>query len=223
MAKNPAGATRIPLSRERVLQAALALVDEGGIEALSMRKLAQELGVEAISLYNPVENKDDIVDGMLDLVADEIELPPDGADWKAAIRLKAVSRFAAYRRHPWAAKSWMSSKKVSPERFRHPEAVLRSLREAGFSKDVIYHAYHTLDAYVLGFSLQEANFPYEAKELKAMASQFLREFPVDEYPDLTEHIKHHMDPPHDDAGAFELGLDLILDGLERLRENAEVD
>ena len=213
-----ASVTRIPLSRERVLQAAMNLADERGLEALSMRKLAQELGVEAMSLYNHVENKDDIVDGILDLVTAEIELAPAETDWKAALRANAISRHEAYRRHPWAPRVWMTSTKVTSVRLALGDAMLRSLREAGFPKELIYHAYHTLDGYVLGFTLQEGNFPHSAEELKELAGSFLRDFPAHEYPDLAEHIEQHIDPPQREGGSFELGLDLILDGLERLRD-----
>lgn len=213
---------RIPLSRERVLSAASTLADEGGIKALSMRKLAQELGVEAMSLYNHVANKEDIVDGIVDLVANEIELPSDGADWKTALRQNAISAHEAIMRHRWVASLWMSRGGASPTRLRYGEFVLRTLREAGFSEDLTYHAFHTIQGHVVGFTLQEVSFPFGREELKQMAEKFLREFPVDDYPYLAEHIKQHMEPSdeHQGAGAFELGLDLILDGLERLRDTA---
>ena len=212
-------ARRTPLSRERVLRAALTLADEGGIEALSMRKLAQKLGVEAMSLYNHVANKDDILVGILDLVASEIGPAPDGTDWKAALRQNAIASHEAFRRHRWAASLWMRGG-ASPTQFRRGESVLRTLREAGFSEDLTYHAFHTYQGYVLGFTLQELNLPFEIDELKELAARFLEDFPAHEYPYLAEHIRQHTDPPHDEAGAFELGLDLILDGLERLRDSA---
>jgi AcrR family transcriptional regulator len=214
-----ARAPRTPLNRERVLHAAITLADEGGIKALSMRKLAQELGVEAMSLYNHVANKDDILDGIVDVVASEIELPLDGADWKTALRRTAISFHEALLRHPWAGSIWMR-RGVSAARLRHGDAVLRSLREGGFSKALTYHAFHILEAHALGFTLQQLNFPYDKEQLVELAAQFLRDFPADEYPDLAEHIRQHMEPRHDDAGAFEIGLDLILDGLETLRDTA---
>jgi len=213
-------APRAPLSRERVLHAAMTLVDEGGIEALSMRKLAQELGVEAMSLYNHVANKDDILDGIVDLVAREIELPANGVDWKTALRLCAISAHEALSRHPWAGGLWMSDRKVSPARLRHGDAMLRTLREAGFSKDLTYHAFHILQSHVLGFTLQRENFPFDKEELKELAATFLREFPGDEYPYLAEHIEQHVDPSDEHQGTFAFALDLILDGLERLRDTA---
>ena len=209
---------RVPLSRERVLSVALAFVDEHGIDALSMRKLAQELGVEAMSLYNHVDGKDDIVGGILALVAGEIELPPEGADWKEALRRRAISAHDAFRRHRWAAALWMSSRGGDGSGMKDGDAILRCFREAGFSKDVTYHAFHVFNGYVLGFTLQEQNFPYDSTQLKEMAAKFLREFPADEYPHLAEHIEQHMEPGDGHHSEFAFGLDLILDGLERLRD-----
>jgi AcrR family transcriptional regulator len=203
-----------------VLHAAITLADEGGIEALSMRRIAQKLGVEAMSLYNHVANKDDILAGILDLVANEIGLPPEGTDWKTAMRQSAISAHEAFRRHRWAAGLWMSRGAASSTQLQRGDSVLRTLREAGFSEDLTYHAFHTYQGYVLGFTLQELSFPFEREELKQLAARFLEDFPADEYPYLAEHIRQHAEPPHDEAGAFELGLDLILDGLERLRDAA---
>ena len=208
---------RRPLTRERVLRAALAFADDRGLEELSMRKLAQELGVEAMSLYNHVENKDDIVNGIIGLVVDEIE-PPAGSDWKAALRQSAISAHDALSRHRWAAKVWMTSGS-GRDRMGHAEAALRCLREAGFSADLTYHAFHVWQGYALGFTLQELNFPHDRGELKQMAARFLLDFPTDDYPYLAEHIEQHVEPPlSEHQSAFEFGLDLILDSLERLRE-----
>jgi AcrR family transcriptional regulator len=211
---------RAPLSRERVLRAAITLADAGGVEALSMRKLAQELGVEAMSLYNHVANKDDIVDGMLDLVASEIDPPPDGVDWKTAMRRSAISTHEVLMRHRWAGPLWMSPRKVSPARLRYGDAILRGLREGGFSKDLTYHAFHALQSHVLGFTLYLLNFRFDTADLEEMAAAFLRDFPADEYPHLAEHIEQHMEPSEERQGTFEFGLDLVLDGLERLRDKA---
>jgi AcrR family transcriptional regulator len=212
--------TRTPLSRERVLRAAVVLADEGGIEALSMRRLAKELGVEAMSLYNHVANKDEILDGIVDLVTSEIDLPSDGVDWKTAIRRSTISARDVYLRHRWASSLSMSRQGGGPASFRHADWKLRTLRESGFSKNVIYHAFHILDAYVLGFTALQLSFPYKGEELAGMAASFLQTFPADEYPDLVEHIMQHLEPHHGDQGGFELGLDLILDSLERLRDAA---
>ena len=208
---------REQLSRERVLRAALRLVDRHGLEALSMRKLAQELGVEAMSLYNHVENKQDIVAGILDLVGEEVDPPAEGLDWKTALRERAIAAHEAFVRRPWAARIWMSSSRPGPERFADGDAVLRCLREAGFSPGLTYRAFHLLEGYTLGYTLQQSDFPYSGKELEKIAERFLRDFPADDYPYLAEHIEQHLEP-HEEAGSFEFGLDLILDGLERLRD-----
>ena len=218
--RSHASATRTPLSRERVLRAAIALVDGGGIKALSMRKLAQELGVEAMSLYNHVANKDDILDGIVDLVATEIDLAPDGVDWKAAMRRRVISAHEVLSRHAWAASLWMSSSTFGSARMRYADAVLRGLREAGFSEDLTYHGFHVLQSHVMGYTLHEQGFEFDAQELKELAAAFLRDFPAGEYPDLAEHIRQHIEPRDEHKDAFQFGLDLILDGLERLRDTA---
>jgi AcrR family transcriptional regulator len=210
-------APRAPLSRERVLQAAIALADDGGIEALSMRRLAKELGVEAMSLYNHVANKNEILAGISDAVTDEIELPSEAGDWKDAMRRHAISTRDVLVRHRWASPLRMSSQGGGAAQLRHGDWMLRTLREAGFAKGVIYHAFHILESYVLGFTVQQLNFPYKGEELTGMLTGFLRDFPADEYPDLAEHIREHMEPHHG-VGGFEIGLDLLLDGLDRMRD-----
>jgi AcrR family transcriptional regulator len=200
------------------LRAALELADEAGIEALSMRRLAKELGVEAMSLYNHVANKDDILDGIVDVVVGEIDLPEDGVDWRTAMRRNVISTRDALLRHPWASKLWMARQSGGPAELRNADWRLRTLRQAGFSKDVIYHAFHILEAYVLGYAGLQLSFPYKGEELKGMATTFLQRLPTDAYPDLVEHVMQHLEPTHGEQGGFELGLDLMLDGLERLRE-----
>jgi AcrR family transcriptional regulator len=209
---------RTPLTRERVLDAAIRLADEGGIEALSMRRLAKELGVEAMSLYNHVANKDEILAGISDRVAGEIELPSDAADWKRAIRRSAISTRDVLLRHRWASSQWMSRQGGGPARLRHTDWILKTLREAGLSKDLVYHAFHILEAYMLGFTAMQLNFQYEGEELEELAADFLRQLPQGEYPDFVEHVHQHLEPHNDEeVGGFELGLDLILDSLERAR------
>jgi len=213
-------APRTPLSKERVLRAAIVLADAGGIEALSMRRLAKELGVEAMSLYNHVANKDEILGGIMDAVVSEIDLPSDGAGWKTAMRQSAISARDVFLRHRWASSLWMSRQSGGPARLRHGDWMLRTLREAGFSKDLIYHAFHILESYILGFTLQQLNFPYKGEELAGLAATFLQQLPADQYPDLVDHITQHLEPRHGDEGGFEMGLDLILDGLETVRDTA---
>jgi AcrR family transcriptional regulator len=209
---------RKPLSKERVLRAALALADAEGIEALSMRRLAKELGVEAMSLYNHVANKDEILDGLIDLVAGEFELPSE-ADWQTAMRRHLVSARDVLLRHRWATALWMRQG-GGTARMRNGDWMLRTLREAGFPKDLMYHAFHILESYVQGYTLQQLNFPYKGEELAGMAATFLQQLPADEYPDLVEHIEQHLEPHEEETGGFEIGLDLILDGLERARAAA---
>lgn len=211
---------RTPLSRERILRAAVALADEDGIEALTMRRLASELGVEAMSLYNHVENKDDLLAGILGLVASEVELPEDGVDWKLAIRQHAISDRDTSLRHPWANPLGMSRRSGGAAQLRNADWLLRTLREARLSKELTYHAFHIVQSYVLGYTLQQLNFPHEGEELAGMAAAFLAKLPTDEYPDFVEHVHQHLEPRDDEEGGFELGLDLILDSLERLRDAA---
>ncbi len=210
---------RTPLNKERVLRAALALADAEGIEGLSMRRLAKDLGVEAMSLYNHVANKDEILDGIIDLVAGEFELPADVPDWETAMRGHLISAREVLLRHRWATPLWMRQG-GGTARLRNGDWMLRTLREAGFSKDLMYHAFHILESYVQGYTLQQLNFPYKGEELADMAASFLQQLPADEYPDLVEHIEQHLEPHDEGPGGFELGLDLILDGLERSRSSA---
>src|SRR3954452_18691365 len=191
---------RLPLSRDRILQAALELVDEHGIDALTMRRLGQELGFEAMSLYNHVANKDDVIDGMLDLVLDEGELPAPDGDWATAIRESAVSIHAALRKHPWAANVLMSYGQVRPARLQYMEALLGRLREAGFSAEATYHAYHVLDGHIFGFSLWEASHTYPDIDVSEMVAMFERAVTVGEYPYLHEHAHQHAaEGPHRDG------------------------
>jgi AcrR family transcriptional regulator len=208
---------RKPLSRDRVLEAGLALADENGIEALSMRKLGQQLGFEAMSLYNHVSNKDDLLDGMLDVVLAEMEAPR-AEDGIAGIRRAAISAHEALRRHPWAAGLLMAPSRVRPLRLAFMDALLGALRGAGFSAETTYHAYHVLDAHIIGFSLWQATHDFTLpEEVSGDLRGFLdRMLPEDTYPDLHAHGIQHLDGGlHDDVSAFEYGLDLILDSLSR--------
>jgi AcrR family transcriptional regulator len=217
----PTARSRVPLSRERVLDAAIALADEGGIEALTMRKLARALGVEAMSLYNHVANKDDLVDAVVDRVVSEIELPADCEDWEAAIRTCALSAHDAFRRHPWACGPAMSpgSLPAAPTaRMRYMEWLLGTLDKAGFSPELAYHAYHALDSHILGFTMWELGHSMPAgTDLGDLAATVLRSLPMDEFPYLAEHIEQHLHRPDDGVNEFEYGLDLILEGLKRAR------
>jgi len=216
---HPSAGPRTPLSRERVLRAALVLADAGGIESLTMRKLGEKLGVEAMSLYNHVANKDDILDGIVDLVFSEIAVPSARADWKAAMRRRGISARDVLLRHPWATSLMQTRTRPGPATLRHHDAVLGSLRKAGFTVDMAAHAFSVMDGYIYGFALQQINLPsHTSEEAAELAGSILRELPADEYPHLAEMIvEHALKPGYDYAEEFAFGLDLILDGLERLR------
>src|SRR3984893_14110665 len=219
----PAPRPRIPLSRERVLLAAVAFADEHGIASLSMRKLGEVLGVEAMSLYNHVANKDELLDGMVDLVFGEIDLPVGGADWKTAMRERAQSARQALRRHPWAIALMSTRTSPGPATLGHHNAVIGNLRAAGFSVAMTAHAFSALDSYIYGFALQEATLPSgdTEEETAEVARTMMALVPAAEYPHLSElSVEHLLQPGYDYGIEFDFGLDLILDGLERARDSA---
>lgn len=199
-----------------MLEAAVRLADEQGSEAITMRRLAQQLGVEAMSLYYHVGSKAQLLTGIVDVVLGQVELPAPGADWRAAIRTIAISTHRILGDHPWAASLMLAPERTLPARLRYMEALLGSLRQGGFSATMAHHAYHALDSYIAGFTLWEANFRFDATQLPSLANAFLNELPAGEYPYLIEHVGVHLqerDP--DDPGEFAFGLELILEGLER--------
>jgi len=210
-------ARREPLHRDQVLQAAVALADQGGIAAVSMRKLGQVLGVEAMSLYNHVANKSDLLDGMIDIVFGEIGLPAGDTGWKTAMRQRAISAREVLGRHRWAIGLMESRRSPGPATLRHHDAVLGCLRRAGFSVEMTAHAYSLLDSYIYGFALQEASLPFgTAEETAQVTQQIAGQMPADEYPYLAEIATEHvLQPGYHYGGEFEIGLDLILDALER--------
>ena len=216
--------SRIPLSRERVLRAAVVLADTDGIESLTMRRLGQDLGVEAMSLYNHVAGKDDILDGIADLVFSEIDLPSALADWKPAMRLRAISAREALVRHPWASSLMQSRTKPGPATLRHHDSVIGRLRDASFTVDMTAHAFSVMDSYIYGFAQQQQNLTYSTSEDAAVVAQnILRQIPANEYPHLAEMIiEHAMKPGYDYTKEFEFGLDLILDGLEETQRKTLV-
>jgi len=207
------------LTRDRVLDAAVTLADKGGTDALTMRKLGQALGFEAMSLYNHVASKDDLLDGLVDIVFGEIDLDCDGQDWRIAMRKRAISAREVLARHRWAIGLMESRTHPGPANLRHHDAVLRCLREAGFSLPMAAHAYSALDSYIYGFALSQASLPFDTGEQAVdMVEMFLRQFPAEQFPHLFEMGSQHvMKPGYDYAKEFEFGLDLILEGLERLR------
>lgn len=214
-AKRPAE-RRIPLRRDRVLRAAIALADAGGLETLTMRKLGQELEVGPMALYRHVANKDDMVDGIVDLVYAEMDLPPVGADWKAAMRVRAISLRDALLRHRWAIGLMESRTNPGPANLQHHDAVIGSLRAGGFDMVRVAHAYSLLDAYIYGFALTKMNLPFESTDdIVELSQSMLQPFPLNAYPNLSDFITEHaMKPGYDFANEFEYGLDLILDAIE---------
>jgi AcrR family transcriptional regulator len=208
---------RVPLSRERILRTALTVADANGIESLSMRKLGEAVGVEAMSLYNHVPSKGDLLDGLIDQVFSEIELPRSTDDWKTAMRQRAIAVRAALKRHRWAIGLMESRTSPGPATLRHHDAVLGCLRQAGFPVELAAHAYSALDSYIYGFALQEASLPFDTGEQTAdMAQDFVAQFSPDEYPHLAEFtFKHVLQPGYDYGSEYEYGLDLILDGLDQ--------
>jgi AcrR family transcriptional regulator len=217
----PSAEPRVPLSRERVFQAAVVLADERGLESLTMRAVGEQLGIEAMSLYHYVANKDELLDGMVDVVFTEIELPTTDVDWRTAMRRRAISTREALARHRWAV-GLLQRSSPGPASFRLVNAVLGCLRAAGFSVANAVHAYSAQDAYIYGFALQEKTLPVDSPaELAEAAENMRRRFSADDYPHIAETITEQVTKPgYDFADEFEFGLDLILDGLERLRGTA---
>ena len=209
--RTPASA-RPALSRERVFAAALAFADERGVDALSMRTLASEMGCGAMSLYNHVANKDEILAGMVELVAAEIELPEaPSADWQEDLRSVARSAHETMLRHHWSAPRWWDSP-PGPARLRYNDAILRILREAGCSVATACSGFHAITTHVLGYTLQRLDFPVATRDLSAAARDFLSDMPTEEFPFFAEHVRHHVDHG-DTSDSFTYVLDLILDGL----------
>ena len=211
-------ATRKPLSSARVLQAAVALADEAGLKAFSMRGLAQELGVVPMALYKHVANKEDLLDGMVDIVFSEIELPSGDLDWRSAMRCRAISTREALKRHSWAI-GMMESRHPGPANLRNHNAVMGCLRRAGFSFNLAIHAYSVQDAYIYGFALQERDTAFETPDSAGEAAQKRAQTigALENYPYLLEIATKLPDSGYDNAVEFAWGLDLILDGLDRLR------
>jgi AcrR family transcriptional regulator len=214
--------SRRRLSRERVLRAAIAHADAGGLEALTMRTLAELLDVAPMALYRHVADKDDLIDAMVDAVFTEIGVPSGGGDWRTAMRRRAIAVRDALSRHRWAIGLMESRRHPGPANLRHHDAVIGRLRAAGFSVEMTAHAYSLLDAYLYGFALTTMSLPFDTpEEVADVAQGMVQALPVNEYPNLVEYITEHaMQPGYDHGGEFEYGLDVILDGLERVRGTA---
>lgn len=212
---------RAPLTRDRVLRAALELADEGGTAALTMQRIGRRLGVEAMSLYRHVRNKDDILDGIVDLVFAEVELPADRSSWRMVLRARSISMRAALRRHPWAISLMESRMTPGSANLRSHEDTLTVLLDSGCSATTATHAYNLVDSYVLGFALQEVNLPFSsAEELSAVGEELLAQVPADSYPSLARVGSELLASGFDYADEFEFGLDLILDAIGPVLQGA---
>lgn len=212
---------RRPLTRERVLRAAIALADRHGVESLTMRRLGTKLGVEAMALYKHVANKDEILDGIVELVIGEIEIPAPGSEWRTAMRQRAISARRVLKRHPWAIGLMESRGRMGPATLRYVEAVLATLRDGGFSVEMAAHAFWLLDSYVYGHVIQELSLPIGTAERTApSAEEMLDEADIADYPHLAEIAAEAMATGYDIDSEFEFGLDLVLDALARIRTRA---
>ncbi|HEY1174661.1 MAG TPA: TetR/AcrR family transcriptional regulator [Phytomonospora sp.] len=206
---------RTPLSRERIVAAAVALADEKGEPGVTMRALAGRLGVEAMSLYNHVAGRDDMLDGMVDTVFAEIELPRAGAGWRTAMRDRTASAREALKRHPWAVGLMDSRRGPGPATLRHHDTVLGVLRADGFSVAMAAHAFSLIDSYLYGFVLQELSLPFSGPgDLDEAAGDLVRQMPEGAYPHLAEMaVRHVLADGYDYGEEFDFGLDLILGAL----------
>jgi AcrR family transcriptional regulator len=213
---------RRPLTKDRVLMAAVALADRSGLGSLTMRRLGGELGVEAMSLYKHIANKDEILDGIIDLVVGEIVIPPPGSEWKTAMRKRAVSARQVLRRHPWAIGLFESRSAVGPAVLRYLDAVIGSLRAGGFSVEAAAHAFWVLDSYVYGNVIQEMSLPFDASNEHAETTDpTLEHLQDNEFPHLTELAAlQATTSAFDYDSEFEFGLNLVLDALDAIRTEA---
>lgn len=217
MTNKRAKTARAPLTGERVVSAAVGLADAEGLASLSMRRLGEALGVEAMSLYKHVANKEAILAGIVDRVVAEMEAPAIGGDWRAAMRRRAVSAHATLRRHPWATMLLASRANVGPAMLRYVDATIGCLRAAGFSYVLADHAWNAIDSHVYGFTLQAQNFPFAPEEYARVAAGFLPALDAEVYPYLHAMTTEVVAGRHDGMHEFTFGLELILEGLERRR------
>ena len=209
-----------PLSRDAILTAAIELADAEGLGSVTMRRLASSLRVEAMSLYNHVAGKDELLDGMADLVAAEIEVPDPGLGWKTAIRRSAISAHEVFMRHPWASGLLESRTNLGPARLRYVDAVIGVLSGAGFPLTTVGFAFMALDSHTYGFTLQELSWPFDADHAHELAATMVETVPADDYPNLAAMAEAAATSPGSFPLRFDFGLDLLLDGLERLRDEA---
>ena len=210
---------RAALTRNRILRSGIRLADKSSIESLSMRKLAEALNVEAMSLYNHVANKQDLLNGIVDIVIGEVDVPEISDDWRQAMRRRANSAHKVLLKHPWASMLIVSRINVGPKMLRYVDATLGCLREAGFSYEMADHAWNAIDCHIYGFTLQELNFPFDQSEYADVAEDYLSMIPEKQYPHLNALSQQVIAGSYNGVHDFEFGLNLILDGLEKLRGN----
>ncbi len=215
------GTTRSTLNRERVLEAAIALADEIGIESLTIRTLAERLAVGPMTIYHYVASKEEIIDGMVESVFSEIDQPPTDVDWRTAIRQRCISANEALNRHPWAATLMESRTNPGPASLSHHDAVVGCFRSGGLSIQMAAHAYAVLESFVYGIAFEEATIPTHGEdEIGGAIEQIAAHFPASEYPHLAElTVEHVLMPGYDFGDSFEFGLDLIIDALDRAAQS----
>ncbi len=211
----PRGPTNGRLSRDRVLEGAVAIADAGGLGSLTIRSLAERLGVKPMSVYHYVAGKDEILDGIVDIVFGEIELPSVGSDWRTEMARRAHSARAVLRSHPWAIPLLESRTVPGPANLAHHDAVLGTLRAAGFSREMTAHAYALLDAFVYGFAIQETSLPFEGSDsVGEVAEPIMDLMAAGDYPHLVDMAtSYYLEPGYDFGDEFTFGLDLVLDSL----------
>jgi AcrR family transcriptional regulator len=207
---------RTPLSRERILEGATRVADDGGLASLTIRSLAQALGVKPMSVYHYVAGKDEIIDGIVDSVFSEMDLPVAQGDWRIEMHRRCASVRVVLRRHPWAIPLLQSRTSPGPATLRHLDAVIGCLRGAGFSLELTAHAYAVIDSYVYGFAMSEASLPINGPEtVTEVAESMMLQYLAADYPNLLEFTTGHiLQPGYDFGFEFDYGLDLVLDALE---------
>jgi AcrR family transcriptional regulator len=216
--------SRLPLTRDRILAVAVEIADERGVGAVTMREVASRLGVEAMSLYNHVANKDDILDGMVELVVEQFDLPQDIDHWREAMRRRAVSAHQVFGRHPWAPMLLDSRESSGPSGLRYFDWVLGTLVRAGFSMDDAARAFSVLDSYIYGFGIQQLNISAGGDVSAEERAEALRAFiPAEQYPYLHQMASHAMQVGYDAEADFDFGLEIVLDGLERALDESRSD
>jgi AcrR family transcriptional regulator len=207
------------LTRERILRVAMQLADQQGLSALTMRALAQRLDRKPMAVYHHLRGKEEILDGLVDMVFAEIEDPRPGGDWREELAARCHSARSVLRKHPWVIGLMESRTNPGPATVKHHDAVIGTLRRGGFSVALTAHAYALIDSYLYGFAVQEAGLPFEADTVDEIAEEVISALPAEQYPHFVElTVEHVLQPGYDFADEFDFGLSLILDGLEARRQ-----